>query len=297
MRILETEHEKKALIITTLSFTLLFLLFFYLKFNNETKINDLEGGGGGGEIAVNFGSSDVGSGDNYQSKEVVTAAPKEVVATPTTTEELVVDENESAPAIAEVKKPEIKTPKKEVIKEPVKEVVKSTPKPSKSTSDALANLLNGSNTEGDGNDKTAGNKGKSNGDSNAKGYNGGGGSGTGSGGGNGSGQGLGTGSGYGNGNGGGRGNGNGNWKLAGRKLSNSSKQVQECNEYGTVVVQVTVNRNGNVIAAKYTKGTTNTSQCLLEPAYATAKSYKWQADADAPESQIGFITINFKLSE
>jgi hypothetical protein len=33
----------------------------------------------------------------------------------------------------------------------------------------------------------------------------------------------------------------------------------ECNEFGTVVVQITVNRNGNVIAAKYTKGTTNTN--------------------------------------
>jgi alanine dehydrogenase len=29
-------------------------------------------------------------------------------------------------------------------------------------------------------------------------------------------------------------------------------------EFGTVVVQITV-RNGNVIAAKYTKGTTNTN--------------------------------------
>jgi hypothetical protein len=32
----------------------------------------------------------------------------------------------------------------------------------------------------------------------------------------------------------------------------------KCNEFGTVVVQI-VNRNGNVIAAKYTKGTTNTN--------------------------------------
>ena len=293
MKLFETEQEKKSIIITSSSFVLLFLLFFFLKFSDSLPLPEMEGGGGGGEIAVNFGDSDFGSGDNYTSKEVVTSAPEEVIETPAEEKEIVVSENEESPAIAEIKKPDSKIEKKEEDKP----VVKSTPKPSKSTSDALSNLLNGSNKEGDGNDKTAGNKGKSNGDANSKGYNGGGGSGTGSGGGNGSGEGLGTGSGYGTGSGSGKGSGNGNWKLDGRKLNSSSKQQQKCNEYGTVVVQIKVNRNGNVIAAKYSKGTDNTSQCLLDAAYATAKSYKWQPDPDAPETQIGSITINFKLGQ
>jgi outer membrane biosynthesis protein TonB len=293
MKLFETEQEKKSIIITSSSFVLLFLLFFFLKFSDSLPLPEMEGGGGGGEIAVNFGDSDFGSGENFDSKEVVTAAPEEVVETPAEEKELVVSENEEAPAIAEIKKPDTKIEKKEEDKP----VVKPTPKPSKSTSDALSNLLNGSNKEGDGNDKTAGNKGKSNGDTNSKGYNGGGGSGTGSGGGNGSGEGLGTGSGYGTGSGSGKGSGNGNWKLDGRKLSSSSKQQQKCNEYGTVVVQIKVNRTGNVIAAKYSKGTDNTSQCLLDAAYATAKSYKWQPDTEAPETQIGYITINFKLGQ
>ena len=293
MKLFKTEQEKKSIIITTSSFVLLFLLFFFLKFSDSLPLPEMEGGGGGGEIAVNFGDSNFGSGENFDSKEVVTAAPEEVVETPTEEKEIVVSENEEAPAIAEIKKPDTKIEKKEEDKP----VVKPSPKPSKSTSDALSNLLNGSNKEGDGNDKTAGNKGKSNGDTNSKGYNGGGGSGTGSGGGNGSGEGLGTGSGYGTGSGSGKGSGNGNWKLDGRKLSSSSKQQQKCNEYGTVVVQIKVNRNGNVIAAKYSKGTDNTSQCLLDAAYATAKSYKWQPDTEAPETQIGYITINFKLGQ
>ncbi len=293
MKLFETEQEKKSIIITSSSFALLFLLFFFLKFSDSFPLPEMEGGGGGGEIAVNFGDSDFGSGENFDSKEVVTAAQEEVVETPAEEKEIVVSENEEAPAIAEIKKPDTKIEKKEEDKP----VVKPTPKPSKSTSDALSNLLNGSNKEGDGNDKTAGNKGKSNGDTNSKGYNGGGGSGTGSGGGNGSGEGLGTGSGYGTGSGSGKGSGNGNWKLDGRKLSSSSKQQQKCNEYGTVVVQIKVNRTGNVIAAKYSKGTDNTSQCLLDAAYATAKSYKWQPDIEAPETQIGYITINFKLGQ
>lgn len=293
MKLFQTEQEKKSLAITLTSFALLFLLFFFLKFSDSLPLPEMEGGGGGGEIAVNFGDSELGSGDNFDSKEVVIAAPEEVTETPTEEKEIIVSENEEAPAVMEVKKPDTKIEKKAE----EKPVVKPTPKPSKSTSDALSNLLNGSNKEGDGNDKTAGNKGKSNGDPNSKGYNGGGGSGTGSGGGNGSGEGLGTGSGYGTGNGSGKGSGNGNWKLDGRKLRSSSKQRQKCNESGTVVVQIKVNRNGNVIAAKYTKGTDNTSQCLLEPAYEIAKSYKWEPDPNAPETQIGYITINFKLGE
>jgi len=294
MKLFETEQEKKSIVITASSFTLLFLLFFFLKFSDSLPLPEMEGGGGGGEIAVNFGDSDFGSGANFNSKEIVTAAPEEVAKTPTEEKEIIVSENEEAPAIAEIKKPDTKIEKKEEDKP----VVKPTQKPSKSTSDALSNLLNGSNKEGDGNDKTAGNKGKSNGDTNSKGYNGGGGNGTGSGGGNGSGEGLGTGSGYGTGSGSGKGSGNGNWKLDGRKLSSKDKpQRQKCNESGTVVVQIKVNRNGNVIAAKYSKGTDNTSQCLLEPAYETAKSYKWEPDPNAPETQIGYITINFKLGQ
>ena len=282
MKLFQTEQEKKSLVITVTSFTLLFLLFFLLKFSDSLPLPEMEGGGGGGEIAVNFGDSEFGSGENFDSKEVVTAEPDKAEDSPTEEKEIIVSENEEAPAVVEVKKPDTKIEKKAE----EKPVVKPTPKPSKSTSDAVSNLLNGSNKEGDGNDKTAGNKGKSNGDTNSKGYNGGGGKG----------EGLGEGEGYGGG-GNGKSGGNGKWRLVGRKLSSSSQQQQKCNEYGTVVVQVKVNRNGNVIAAKYTKGTDNTSECLLEPAYATAKSYKWQPDPDAPETQIGYITINFKLGQ
>jgi len=292
MVVTEIENRKQSLAITTGIFVLLFLLFFLLKFSNSVTLEDLGGGGGGGEVAVNFGDSDFGSGDNYQSLEKVVSAPKQTRPTPTSEKEIIVSENDDAPAVMEVKKPSEK-PKKVEVEKPVEKVV---PKPAKSTTDALSNLLNGSNKSGDGDDKQAGNKGKSNGDANSRGYNGGGGSGTGTGGGNGSGDGIGTGSGYGPGTGSGSGGGNG-WKLNGRKLARSSKKTQDCNEDGTVVVEVKVNRNGDVTATKYTKGTTNTNPCLVEPAYATARSYKWQPDPNAPEVQTGTITVNFKLGE
>jgi hypothetical protein len=54
------------------------------------------------------------------------------------------------------------------------------------------------------------------------------------------------------------------------------------NEFGTVVVQITVNRSGNVIAAKLTKGTTNTNPCLGKSSFTAKKrKYKWQSDPDA----------------
>lgn len=293
MTFTQIENRKQSLAATSAIFLMLFLLLYFLKSVNTIDLSMMEGGGGGGgEVAVNFGDSDFGSGDNYASMESVRSTPKQVEQPKAVEKEIVVSENDDAPVIANIKKPTDK-PKKP---EETKPVEKPVPKPSKSTTDALSNLLNGSSTGGDGNDGKAGNKGKSNGDPNARGYNGGGGSGSGTGGGNGSGDGIGTGSGYGPGVGSGSGGGNG-WKLNGRKLSSSSKQTQDCNESGTVVVEVKVNRSGNVIATKYTKGTTNTDPCLVNPAYATARSYKWQPDANAPEVQTGTITVNFKLGE
>ncbi len=289
MKLFQTEQEKKSLAITLTSFALLFLLFFFLKFSDSLPLPEMEGGGGGGEIAVNFGDSELGSGDNFDSKEVVTAAPEEVTETPTEEKDIIVSENEEAPAVMEVKKPDTKIEKK--VEE--KPVVKPTPKPSKSTSDALSNLLNGSNKEGDGNDKTAGNKGKSNGDTNSKGYNGGGGKGDGLG----KGEGLGEGDGYGRGGSGGS-VGNGNYQLGNRKALNTPKPKYTCSEEGVVVVQISVDKSGTVINANPgVRGTTNSAKCLLEQAKIAAMNTKWQADATAAETQIGKIIYSFKLTQ
>lgn len=290
----EIENKKKSLVLTTALFVLLFLLFFYLKFSNQIELPLLEGGGGGGAVAVNFGDSEVGSGDNFQSVEKVLSAPKQTQPTPSAEKEIIVSENDDAPAIAEVKKPSEK-PKKVEIEKPI---VKVVPKPSKSTSDALSNLLNGSSSSGDGDDKAAGNKGKSNGDKNASGYNGGGGSGTGSGGGNGSGQGIGTGSGYGSGSGNGVGNGNGNYQLGNRKALSKPQPNYVCDEQGIVVVQISVDQSGKVISANPgIRGTTNAAKCLLDQAKIAALNTRWQSDNTAPEKQVGKIIYNFKLTD
>jgi hypothetical protein len=74
--------------------------------------------------------------------------------------------------------------------------------------------------------------------------------------------------------------------------------VQECDESGEVVVRIEVNRNGDVVKATAgVKGTTNSTSCLLDPAKRAALATKFNSDAKAPTTQIGFITYVFKLSE
>jgi outer membrane biosynthesis protein TonB len=289
MKVLETEHEKKSFALTTAFFILLFLLLLFLKLTVDPIPAELEGGGGGGEIAINFGNSEVGSGKNYQSKNLSVPIAKVVpVKTVSKVEKVLTQETTEAPVISQTKNTE------KVIT--AKPIVKEVLKPSKSTSDALSSIMNGSNKSGDGNDKTGGNKGKINGDPNAKGYNGGGGSGTGTGGGNGSGTGLGTGSGYGNGSG--SGTGTGNYQLGNRKAVSKPSPKYLCNEQGTVVVQIAVDRNGTVISANPgVKGTDNTAKCLLDQARIAAMNTKWQSDNTAPDKQIGKIIYNFKLTQ
>ena len=65
-----------------------------------------------------------------------------------------------------------------------------------------------------------------------------------------------------------------------------------------VIVRIEVNRNGNVVKAEPgAKGTTNTHPCLLEPAKKIAESHKWPPDSNAPAKQVGFVSINFDVSQ
>ena len=84
--------------------------------------------------------------------------------------------------------------------------------------------------------------------------------------------------------------------LNGRNLESNGSVKPECQEEGKVVVRITVNKLGNVISAEAgVKGSTNVHPCLLNPAKQTAYLHKWFSDDNAPDSQIGFVVVNFKL--
>ncbi len=260
--ILETKYEKRSFGITLVVFICLFIGFYFYVLKDDPNIPEVFDGG---QIAINFGTSDVGKGEVQPLEQVQTApepAAKKVVEAPA--ENLVTQTNVKATA---VKTSQIKTTTTPVV----------TP-PKKQTNSALNSILkgpkkDGTTQSGHGDDAEGGDKGRIDGSLYANSF-------------------------YGNGSGDGKGAGNGTgWGLAGRKLAGNSKKIQDCNESGKVVVKIWVNKQGNVIRAERAQGTTNSDPCLVNPALATAKTFKWQPDENAPETQIGFVVVNFQVGE
>jgi outer membrane biosynthesis protein TonB len=290
-----SSDQKKSIAISVLLYGTLLMILFFIRFWPPANLAELTGGGGGGGVTVNFGDSDFGSGANYKSEVLNVKNQAKQTPTKATPEEAILSQEnstEESVVIPQKVKPLKQTP---VLKEEAKPVVVK-PRVSNNTNDALSNIMKGSNKGGDGDDKTAGNKGKANGSLSSNGYYGTGGSGGGTGGGNGTGNGIGTGSGYGAGSGGGSGNGSG-YSLGNRKAISKPAPKYTCNEAGKVVVEVSVDRNGKTIdAIAGVKGTTNTAKCLLDQARIAAMNTKWDASSDAPEKQVGKIVYNFNLN-
>lgn len=291
-----SQDDKKSLVLTIITYGLLILLLFLLRFWPPADMK-IMGGGGGGGIEMNFGDSDFGMGDNYKSEVLNVKDQTKAVKAPITPDEDIIsddnaEDNVVVPKKVNIKKPAVVPVKKDIVPVPEK------PKVSKNANDALSSILG--NKGGDGDDGKAGNKGSSNGNLNSNGYYGNG-SGTGSGGGNGSGNGTGSGSGSGSGNGSGSGGGTGSgsgYSLGNRKALSKPAPENPCgNESGRVAVQVKVDRNGNTISVTAgVQGTTNPNSCLKEQARKAAMMTKWSADAGADEVQVGKIIYVFGLN-
>ena len=220
---------------------------------------------------------------NSQVKENAPAevAPvvKETPKTETTpAEQPVLTQNDEEETVV-IPKEEVKK-KKETPKEN-KPTPKKPQKPAASTTDALSSVLNasvknpnsgnGSGSQGD--DNVSGYKGDPKGNPYASSFFGD------------SSDGSGSGSGK-------------SWGLNGRRYISGEKIFQDCNESGLVIVQIEVDRSGKVVRAKAgEKGTTNKAPCLLDAARKSAMTYRFNADEKAPQTQIGFLSIRFKLGE
>jgi outer membrane biosynthesis protein TonB len=282
MKYLKTKHERNSAKLTALIAIILLLLLFVV---GTTYMDPPEEYG----VAVNFGSSDVGSG-KVQPLKPVKSEPLKIEEPPQpdvsksepsksseTKEEVLTEDNSEAIAIKKQKAIEAKAraiadaKAKAEADRIAKE--KREQEEKKKKLDALIGGVSkseGTETGSEGDDNKAGDKGLSDGSYDAIEYIGG--QGTGSGG-----------VGYG---------------LNGRGRASFEKLTQDCNESGMVIVKIIVNQNGNVVSAEPgQKGTTNTAKCLLDPAKKIAMSHKWPADSNAPTRQIGFVSVNFKLSQ
>ena len=286
--LLDTVHKKKSATKTAIIMALLILSFFFV---GMTYLDPPEEMG----IEVNLGNSNVGSGNIQPLKPIKTipqettkaAKTEEAVAEPkqdTHSEDVVTQDTEESIRLrkeAEAKrKKQVEANRKAKEKQDAERKAKAEAERIKREQEAkkhnLDNLIggisksDGTQTGGEGDDQTAGDKGQIDGNPYANSY-------------------------YGSGSGkGGHGSGYG---LKGRTKTSSNKFPQKCDEEGRVVVKITVNKQGKVVEAiPGVKGTTNSAPCLLEPAKKTALSYRFNPDAKAPKRQIGFIVINFSLN-
>lgn len=321
MELLDTEYKRKSAILTTIIMALmLFLIFtFGLKYLDPPE----EYG-----IAVNFGTSDVGSGKSQTEPAPASSAPQEQVeeveqeqveevveeveevqetptkpvAAPTKAEDVITNDN--AETIKINKEKEAKR-KAEAAKKRIEDAKRKADRDAKLKAERIKQqkaAAQAAKEAKEAKEKADKRKGIDNllgglnkGDSNGNGT-GGNGSDGGDGDDNGSGnKGSLDGDPYGNsyyGSGSGSGGGYG---LNGRNLTKSGQGYkQDCNEYGKVVVRIEVDRNGKVIkATPGVKGSTNTDPCLLGPAKKSAMSFRWNADSKAPTKQTGFVIVSF----
>ena len=284
MKYFETIHERNAARVTALIVVILLLLMFVVR--GCTYMDPpIEYG-----VAVNFGNSPVGSGNiqptkpgrskpvqkvEEQPKE--TQKPKETTESSSTSEDVLTKESAEEIAIKKAKEAEARAKaeaeRQEQLRKAEEERKRKEEQAKKDKLDALIGGVKnseGPQTGGEGPGDGPGDKGQLNGDPYAPSYFGGSGPGKG-------------GVGYG---------------LGGRGRPSKKIYKQDCNEYGLVVVKIVVNRNGQVIeAVPGIQGTTNTDPCLLDPAKKIALSHKWPADPKAPARQIGFVSINFDVSQ
>ncbi len=86
------------------------------------------------------------------------------------------------------------------------------------------------------------------------------------------------------------------YSLDGRNPESLPLPEYNVQQQGLVVVEVTVNRDGEVISARAgVRGTTNQHEELLKAAKDAAEKARFDVSRDAPASQRGTITYRFRL--
>jgi TonB family protein len=263
----------------------LILLFSFLR----TQIPPF--GGGGGSLS-NLGLIEIANGDVPLISENQTIEPVPVQPAPqpkVEEEKIVTQDNEEAPPIVEKKEIKKEPKKKPVINvtTPIKTKPKEQPvKPVQKVDPISLYKGKSNNVTSQGNSQTGkGDQGNPNGDPNAlyTGKNG-----------SGSGPGSGTGSGGGDGDGKGPGKGSGiSFSLGGRTSVSLSKPFDNSQETGKVVVDITVDKYGNVVTANAGgRGSTTTSTHLYKKAREAALKAKFSPNPEV-EEQRGTITFVF----
>jgi len=257
-----TANQKKSIALTLGLHGIIALLMLLLNLTTPDPPfpEGLAGGGGGGSF-VEFGTLDI--------SDVAPAPAPE----PEPEEEIMTNDDEQTVSIDQPEKPKNKREKKEKIKEQpkVKVDLVEVPKVNQNALFKGGRRNNGGAQQGTG-------------------------EGGGLGDGKGTGNGSGTGSGDGGGNGGGSGKGDGfGYDLTGRGIRSAAKVVDNSQETGTVVINIKVDKNGNVVSADGpARGSTTTSANLVKKSKEAAEKVKFSPSE--VEVQKGTMTFRYFLN-
>lgn len=230
---------------------------------------------GTGGIIVNYGTSDIGMGDDYMSIEEPSSAPD---ANNTAPDKVIMDKTTSTEPSSEVSDkaiatqdledaPEIVTKEKNTAKSPSVSLPAKDNKPVVNQNALYKGKKNDGSGKGDGTGTVAGNQGSVDGDPLSPDY-GDGGSGFGS-------VGL---------------------DLKSRRFTNLTVPKDDGQKYGRVAVRIYVDKNGIVVnAVPGVKGTTLSDKAIWEKCRIAVLGSSLNKLDSAPDVQIGVVMFNFKV--
>ncbi|HEY9004111.1 MAG TPA: energy transducer TonB [Mucilaginibacter sp.] len=265
----EENNYPKAFLATGIIMGILIALCYFIVFKNPPP---QEMGTGG--ILVNYGTSKEGMGDDYMSTEEPSKSPRPThtkatkVTPPTPTpqktqveqadKKVVTQTTEDAPEVNDKTK---KTTNAVTTSEPTKKAVKQTV----DNRALFKGMSSKGNGNGDGTTNTPGNQGNPNGSNLSNNYNG-------------------------------TGSGNGGLALGNRSWVSRPTVDDNHQRAGKIIVQIQVDKNGNVISATAgAKGTTIVDYDLFNKCKQAALNAKFNPSDNAPDVQVGYITFTFKV--
>ncbi|MDB5115379.1 MAG: hypothetical protein JWQ79_871 [Mucilaginibacter sp.] len=265
----EENNYPKAFLATGIILAAVMALCYFIVFTNPPKQEDGTGG-----ILVNYGTTDEGMGSDYMSTEQPSMAekanhtkPDKVVKAPPTeqktrvesSDKTVVTQNtEDAPEVAA----NTKKPTNTIATQPTKAVSK----PTINQNALYKGKTNNGVGEGDGTTNTPGNQGKPTGSTLTNNYNG-------------------TGSGNG-----------GNLMMSQRNFVSKPAVSDNGRHTGKIMVDIRVDKNGNVVYARAgARGTTISDSNLLQRCEDAVKNSKLNSLDSAPDPQIGTVVFVFKV--
>lgn len=265
----EENNYPKAFAFTGIIMAALIAMCYLIVFHNPPKQEDGTGG-----ILVNYGTTDEGMGTDLTSVEEPSKAekpnhtkPTKVTPAPPTPQKTQVEQSDKKVVTQNTEDaPEVTSTAKKPSKTVATEPVTKPAKPTVNQNALYKGKSNGATGEGDGTTNTPGNQGKPNGSTLADNYNG-------------------------------TGSGNGGLQMAQRSFMNKPTVTDENHRTGKVVVDIIVDKHGNVVSASAGgQGTTISDSRLLQRCEDAVKNSKLNESENAPDQQKGKVVFVFKVN-